>query len=76
MWQELDNQLVREFEFDDFKSALLFVTRVGELAEAANHHPDIELGWGRAVIRLTTHSEGRITDKDRELAAEIDKLTG
>ncbi len=66
--------MVREFKFKDFKRALEFVNKVGELAEEANHHPDIELGWGRVKVSLTTHSEGKVTDKDLNLAAEIDKL--
>ncbi len=74
MWQEENNFLVKEFTFPDFASALEFVNKVGELAEAANHHPDIELGWGRVKIRLTTHSEKKVTQKDRSLAAEIDAL--
>lgn len=74
MWQEQNNSLIREFKFPDFSSALLFVNQVGELAEAANHHPDIELGWGRAKIALTTHSEGGVTQKDRDLAKDIDAL--
>ena len=74
MWQEVDNSLVGEFQFPDFKSALEFVNKIGELAEAADHHPDIELGWGRVKVTLTTHTEGKITDKDRLLAAKIDLI--
>lgn len=74
MWQEKDGSLVREFKFPDFKSALAFVVKVGELAEVAGHHPDVKLGWGRVVICLTTHDEGGITQKDRQLAEEIDKI--
>jgi 4a-hydroxytetrahydrobiopterin dehydratase len=74
MWQEKDKALVREFSFPDFKTALAFVNKVGELAEAANHHPDIQLGWGKVVVSLTTHSEGGVTDKDRQLAKEIDNV--
>lgn len=74
MWQENNNTLVKEFNFDDFKTALAFVNKVGELAEAQNHHPDIELGWGRVKVLLMTHSEGGVTDKDRALAKEIDTL--
>ena len=76
MWQEENNALVKQFKFDDFRSALDFVNEVGELAEAANHHPDIELGWGRVMISLTTHSEKKVTQKDRDLAAEIDAVSG
>jgi 4a-hydroxytetrahydrobiopterin dehydratase len=74
MWQEENNALAREFTFNDFKAALLFVNRVGDLAEEHNHHPDIELGWGRVKVILTTHSEGKVTDKDRQLAQAIDTL--
>ncbi len=74
MWQEAGNKLVREFSFPDFKSALEFVNKVGGLAEDANHHPDIYLTWGKARIELTTHSEGKVTDKDRHLASRIDAL--
>lgn len=76
MWQEENNSLVREFGFKDFRAALDFVNKVGELAEKANHHPDIELGWGRVKVKLTTHSEGKVTDKDRNLAEEIDTIEG
>lgn len=74
MWEEKDNVISKEFKFDDFKSALDFVNRVGRLAEEANHHPDIELGWGRVKIMLTTHSEGKVTQKDIDLSQEIDRL--
>lgn len=74
MWQEKDKTLVRKFRFPDFKTALAFVNKVGELAEAANHHPDIHLSWGKVTVILTTHSEGDVTDKDRQLADEIDNV--
>jgi 4a-hydroxytetrahydrobiopterin dehydratase len=74
MWQEQNKALVKEFSFPDFKSALSFVNRVGELAEIANHHPDISLGWGKVIVNLTTHDAGGVTEKDRELAKNIDKI--
>ncbi len=74
MWQEKDNTLVREFEFPDFKSALVFVNKVGDLAEVANHHPIIALMWGKVKVVLTTDSEGKVTKKDHDLAEQIDKL--
>jgi 4a-hydroxytetrahydrobiopterin dehydratase len=73
-WREENSTLIREFEFADFKTALEFVNKVGQLAEAANHHPDIELGWGRVKVSLTTHSEGKVTDKDHRLASQIDQI--
>jgi 4a-hydroxytetrahydrobiopterin dehydratase len=74
MWQEEDNSLIREFKFADFKTALLFVNKVGALAEKANHHPDIELGWGKVKVVLTSHDVGKVTERDRSLASEIDSL--
>ena len=74
MWQTENNKLVREFSFKDFKEGLDFVNKVGRLAEEQNHHPDIELGWGRVKITLQTHSENAVTDKDRHLADTIDAL--
>lgn len=75
MWQEQNNKLTKEFVFKDFKEALAFVDKVGELAEKLNHHPDIQLSWGKVVVRLQTHSEGKVTAKDRELAQGIDAIT-
>jgi 4a-hydroxytetrahydrobiopterin dehydratase len=69
-WTEVDGALQREFRFANFAEALAFVNRVGELAESENHHPDVELGWGRVVIRWRTHSADGITDRDRELAVQ------
>lgn len=76
MWQKKDNTIVREFEFKDFKSALQFVNKIGSAAEKMNHHPMIALMWGRVKVVLTTHSEGKVTAKDKTLAKEIDKLYG
>ena len=67
-WSEVDGALEREFKFDDFGEAMAFVNRVAELAEAENHHPDIDIRWSRVTLRWSTHSAGRITDRDRELA--------
>lgn len=73
-WQETNNQISKEFKFADFAAALDFVNKVGALAQEANHHPDIELGWGRVKITLTTHSENKVTDKDTILAKQIDQI--
>jgi 4a-hydroxytetrahydrobiopterin dehydratase len=73
-WQEEDGQLVKSFAFPDFASALAFVDRIGALAEEANHHPDIMLGWGKVEVRLTSHDAGAVTNKDHQLAKEIDEL--
>ncbi len=75
-WRQDGESLVRELEFKDFATALAFVNRVGEVAEAANHHPDITIhGWNNVRLVLSTHSEGRVTDADHALAEQIDALT-
>lgn len=74
MWQEADNKLSKKVKFKDFAEALAFVNKIGELAEAANHHPDISFGWGYVEVTLTTHSEGKVTEKDRKLAEQIDEI--
>jgi 4a-hydroxytetrahydrobiopterin dehydratase len=68
--------LRREFSFPNFRDAFGFVARVALIAEAEGHHPDIELGWGRAAFELTTHAASGLTRNDFVLAAKIDKLTG
>ncbi len=73
-WREIDGALEREFEFSDFRGAIAFVNRAAELAEAANHHPDIAIHYKRVTLRWATHSENAITDRDRELAAKTSKL--
>ena len=69
-WNEVDGALERTFTFEDFGSALAFVNRVGELAEAENHHPDIAIHYNRVTLRWWTHTAGGITDRDRDLAAK------
>jgi 4a-hydroxytetrahydrobiopterin dehydratase len=76
-WRSEGDALVRDFEFEDFAGAMAFVDRVAEAAEAANHHPDILVhGWNKVRLTLSTHSEGGVTDADRELARTIDGLSG
>jgi 4a-hydroxytetrahydrobiopterin dehydratase len=75
-WQRgADSSIVRELVFADFAAAIVFVNRVAELAEAANHHPDILVhGWNKVRLTLSTHSEGGLTDADFALAGRIDGL--
>ena len=68
--------LRREFSFQDFRDAFGFVARAALIAEAEGHHPDIELGWGRASFELTTHAASGLTRNDFVLAAKIDELAG
>ena len=73
-WQEQDGALVRVFEFDSFPLAVDFVVRLADAAESANHHPDIDIRYRRVTVRWTTHSEGGITAKDREMAERTANL--
>lgn len=75
MWKETSNQLVRSFEFKDFIQAFSFMTRVAIAAEKMNHHPEWSNVYNKVEIRLSTHDAGNtVTEKDRKLASEIDKL--
>jgi 4a-hydroxytetrahydrobiopterin dehydratase len=69
-----DHHLRKIYEFKDFREALAFVNRVGQLAEEQGHHPDISFGWGRAEITIWTHKIDGLTESDFILAAKIDKL--
>jgi len=73
-WRREGNELVKTWSGKDFAQALGYVNRVGELAERANHHPDIDIRWGTVTLRLSTHSLGGLTQADLDLAAEIDRL--
>lgn len=71
---ESGTSIEKTYEFKDFAGALAFVNAVGELAEDANHHPDIEFGWGRARIALSTHDVGGVSEKDIALATRIERI--
>ena len=74
-WRQEGEALVRDFKFEDFAAAMIFVNRVAEIAEERNHHPDILVhGWNNVRLTLSTHSEGGVTENDHELAAAIDAL--
>jgi 4a-hydroxytetrahydrobiopterin dehydratase len=73
-WEREGSELVKRAQKSGFVGALAFVNEVGALAEAANHHPDIDIRWDTVTLRLTTHSEGGLTEKDLALAAQIDGL--
>ncbi|MFM7193661.1 MAG: 4a-hydroxytetrahydrobiopterin dehydratase [Bacteroidota bacterium] len=75
MWTEQDNALSRTFEFRDFSEAFAFMTRVAMLAESQEHHPEWSNVYNKVSIRLSTHDAGNVvTEKDRRLAAAIDRL--
>jgi 4a-hydroxytetrahydrobiopterin dehydratase len=74
MWTEQDGVLRREVKTANFIESFRLVEALVGPAEAADHHPDLEFGWGYVRIRLTTHSAGGLTDKDRALAAAYDRV--
>ena len=69
-----DTRLVKEFEFPDFREALDFTNAVGEIAEEQDHHPDIELGWGRVQVSLMTHKIDGLSENDFIIAAKADEV--
>jgi 4a-hydroxytetrahydrobiopterin dehydratase len=73
-WQVENGELTRTFTFKDFLAALAFVNRLGERAEEAGHHPDIDIRYNRVRLALVTHDAGGLTEKDFDLAAAADKL--
>ena len=73
-WEVDGTELVRTFVWADFRAAMAFVNEVAERAEAANHHPDISISWNRVTLRLSTHSEGGLTERDTALAASQSSL--
>jgi 4a-hydroxytetrahydrobiopterin dehydratase len=75
-WKEQGSEIVRTFEFRDFRAALQFVNAVGDLAEKAGHHPDIDIRYNKVRLSLTTHDAGGLTGKDFDLAAECDRIGG
>ena len=74
-WQIVrEHHLEREFKFKDFREALNFTDKVGELAEEQGHHPDIYLSWGKVKVTIWTHKIDGLTESDFVLAAKIDRL--
>lgn len=73
-WERDGDSLVKVVKRKDFGEAMVFVNSVAQLAEAANHHPDIDIRWNTVTLRLSTHSAGGLTQHDVDLAAAIDDL--
>jgi 4a-hydroxytetrahydrobiopterin dehydratase len=74
-WRREGDEIVRDWRFKDFAEAIAFVNRVAEVAEDANHHPDILVhGWNNVRLSLSTHSEGGLTAADFTLAERFDRL--
>lgn len=73
-WQRNDAIIARTFVFKDFPAAVKFVNAIAEIAEAAQHHPDIDIRWNKVTLALTTHDAGGLTEKDFALAKQCDAL--
>jgi len=74
-WQAVnEHHLQKTYRFVDFRESLQFVNRIGELAEAQGHHPDICFGWGKVDVTIWTHKIDGLTESDFVLAAKIDQL--
>jgi 4a-hydroxytetrahydrobiopterin dehydratase len=75
-WRVHGVEIRREFTFKTFNAAFGLATRIALLAEAQNHHPELDVAWGRLVVHLTTHSVGGLSRNDFIMAARIDRLAG
>jgi 4a-hydroxytetrahydrobiopterin dehydratase len=71
-WEISGGRLRREYRFEAYLDGVAFATRVAELAEAADHHPDILIGYRQVTLTLVSHDAGGLTDRDFELAARVD----
>ncbi len=76
-WEVVENHHLRKrYKFKNFREALAFTNRVGELAEEIGHHPEIALGWGRVVLEIWTHKIDGLAESDFIFAAKCDELEG
>lgn len=73
-WQVLDDRLVREFAFPTFAAAFGLATRIALLAESQNHHPALDVAWGRLIVTWTTDAIGGLSANDLVMAAKVDRL--
>ena len=73
-WEHAGDEIRKDFDLGTFPAAIAFVKRVADAAEAADHHPDIDIRYNRVLIALSTHSENGVTDADIALAAKVEEL--
>lgn len=73
-WRLNSNVIKRTFGFSNFLESIDFVNKVAQIAEDANHHPDIKISYNKVTITLSTHDEGGVTEKDINLAIKINSL--
>ena len=74
-WKLENKEIVRSYKFGDFRAAMAFVNRVAEKAEAAQHHPDIDIRYNQVRLALVSHDQGGITERDIKMARTIDALS-
>jgi 4a-hydroxytetrahydrobiopterin dehydratase len=75
-WERDGDQIVRTIRFPEFMEGIRFINRVAEMAEAADHHPDIDIRYRNVRFALTTHDQGGLTEKDTALASQISRAMG
>jgi 4a-hydroxytetrahydrobiopterin dehydratase len=75
-WERHGDEIRKAFERASFADAIAFVVRIGFLAEAADHHPDLDIRWRTVVVALTSHDAGGLTGRDLAMAASIDGVAG
>ncbi len=73
-WKKKGSTISRTFQFKDFPDAIKFVNAVARRAEKAGHHPDIDIRWNKVTLALSTHDAGGLTQKDFDLAKQMDRL--
>ena len=73
-WERRGNEILKTFVRKDFANAITFVNEVADAAEAAGHHPDIDIRWNKVTLALSSHAEGGLTDSDFQLAARFQEL--
>ncbi len=72
-WEYRDNSLCKLFRFNEFMDGIRFISRIAEIAEAADHHPDIHINYTRVTFICSTHSDGGVSEKDVRLAEQIEQ---
>ena len=75
-WQRQGTAVARVFEFPDFKEAMVFVNKVADAAEQANHHPDIDIRYNKVTMSLVSHDSGGVTQRDVRMAERINQVAG
>jgi len=72
-WSEMNGAIQRTYQFKDFVAAMEFVNKIADMAEAAQHHPDVLIRYNKVTLTLSTHDAGGVTEKDFALAADADR---